>query len=74
MEKELQLKSNNLGKSIGQSILRFNNENAKTTQKWTKILNGLHKSRTLIQFMDNLYRVVNKYQVSTSNDNFRKYQ
>ncbi len=69
MEKELQLKAINLGKSIGQSILRFENDDKKTNAKsGRKYLIGIHKSRSLIQFMDNLYRVVNKYQVSTSND------
>ena len=69
MDKELQQKAINLGKSIGQGILRFNNEDRKTNAKaGRKYLIGLHKSRTLLQFMDNLYRVANKYSVSTSNE------
>jgi len=69
MDKELQQKAINLGKSIGQGILRFNNEDKKTNAKaGRKYLIGLHKSRTLLQFMDNLYRVVSKYNVSTSNE------
>lgn len=69
MDKELQQKAINLGKSIGQGILRFNNEDKKTNAKaGRKYLIGLHKSRTLLQFLDNLYRVANKYNVSTSNE------
>jgi len=69
MDEKLQHKAINLGKSIGQGILRFNNEDRKTNAKaGRKYLIGLHKSRTLLQFMDNLYRVANKYSVSTSNE------
>ena len=73
MDKELQQKAINLGKSVGQGILRFNNEDRKTNAKnGRKYLIGLHKSRTLLQFMDNLYRVANKYNVSTSNEILEK--
>lgn len=69
MDKELQQKAINLGKSIGQGILRFNNEDKKTNAKaGRKYLIGIHKSRTLLQFMDNLYRVANKYSVSISKE------
>jgi len=69
MDKELQKRAINLGKSIGQGILRFDNGDERTNAKnGRKYLIGLHKSRTLQQFLDNLYRVGNKYGISVSND------
>jgi len=69
MEKELQKKAINLGKSIGQAILNYEGydkiSNAKNGRKY---LINLHKSRTLQQFSDGLYRISNKYKISISND------
>ncbi len=69
MDKELQIRAINLGKSIGQGILNVDAADKKANAKaGRKYLISLHKSRTLIQFMDNLYRVVNRFGISTSND------
>jgi len=69
MDKNLQQRAINLGKSIGQGILNFNNEDKKANAKnGRKYLIGLHKSRTLEQFLENLYRIMNKYHVSVSNE------
>jgi len=69
MDKELQKKAINLGKSIGQGILHFDGEDRLTNAKnGRKYIIGLHKSRTLQQFLDNLYRIANKYGISVSND------
>ena len=69
MDEKLQLRAIKLGVSIGQGIIRFNNENKKTNAKnGRKYIIGLHKSRTLEQFLENLYRIMNKYHVSVSNE------
>lgn len=69
MDKNLQQRAINLGKSIGQGIIKFNNEDKKANAKnGRKYLIGLHKSRTLEQFLENLYRIMNKYHVCVSNE------
>jgi len=69
MDKELQKKAISLGKSIGQGIIRFDEGDALTNAKsGRKYLIGLHKARTLQQFLDALYRIANKYGISVSND------
>ncbi len=70
MDKELQKKAINLGKSIGQGIINFGDDEDKKTKakNGRKYIIGLHKSRTLQQFLDNLYRIANKYGISVSNE------
>ncbi len=73
MEKSLQQRAINLGKSIGQGIINFSNpknENEKraNVKNGRKYLIGLHKARTLDQFLEGIYRIQNKYQVSVSNE------
>ena len=69
MDKELQKNAINLGKSIGQGILRFEESDKLTNAKsGRKYLIGLHKSRTLQQFLDGLYRIANKYGIAISNN------
>jgi len=69
IEKELQKKAIKLGMSIGQRILCYDKVDKLTNAKeGRKYLIGLHKSRTLKQFLDGLYRIANKYKISISND------
>ncbi len=69
MDKSLQKKAINLGKSIGQGIINYEGNDPVTNIKASrKYLIGLHKSRNLQQFLDSLYRIANKYGISVSND------
>ena len=77
MDKSLQQRAINLGKSIGQSVINFGgpkNENEKKTnaKNGRKYLIGLHKARTLDQFLEGILRIQNKYQVSVSNEILEK--
>jgi hypothetical protein len=74
MNKSLQQKSINLGKSIGQSILLYDNHernkdkskvNAKNGRKY---LIGLHKARTISQFREAIIRIQTKFNLSVNNE------
>lgn len=69
MDKELQQKAINLGKSIGQGILNFGGdsqiENARNGKKY---IVALRKARTFSQFKDLLIRIQTKFLILVSND------
>lgn len=73
MDESLQQRSISLGKSIGYSILNYNdpkNENEKkaNAKNGRKYLISLHKARTIDQFRETLIRIQRKYMVSISNE------
>jgi len=74
MNQELQNKAVDLGKSIGQGILRFENPGSKKDIEKKNARNGrgniisLKKARNLQQFLDEIIRLQTKYQISISND------
>lgn len=73
MDKNLQQRSINLGKSIGQSILNYDNpknpnEKKANAKNGRKYIIGLNKSRTIDQFRVNIIRIQQKYGLSVAND------
>lgn len=75
MNPELQEKSINLGISIGQGILRFENPDDKNfQQKQSNVKSGrvyiisLKKARTMKQFLDEIIRIMTKFNISISKD------
>lgn len=73
MDKNLQQRAINLGKSIGQSILNYEspknpNEKKVNAKNGRKYIIGLNKSRTIDQFRVNIIRIQQKYGVSVAND------
>lgn len=73
MDKNLQQRAINLGKSIGQSILNYEspknpNEKKANAKNGRKYIIGLNKSRTIDQFRVNIIRIQQKYGVSVAND------
>lgn len=69
MDKNLQQKAINLGKSIGQGILNYGEESKQNNAKTGKsYIIALKKARTLKQFLDEITRLQNKYAISVSNE------
>jgi len=73
MDESLQQRSISLGKSIGYSILNYNdpksdNEKKANAKNGRKYLISLHKARTIDQFRETLIRIQRKYMVSISNE------
>jgi len=70
MNENLQQRAINLGRSIGQGILNFDNsENRITNAKNGKsYIIALKKARTQQQFLDEIIRIQTKYSVSVAND------
>jgi hypothetical protein len=74
MDNELQEKSINLGTSIGQGILLFENPGKTPEKKKSNARNGrgciisLKKARTMKQFLDEIIRVQTKYCISVSSE------
>ncbi|MCK5055738.1 MAG: hypothetical protein KAT34_03735, partial [Candidatus Aminicenantes bacterium] len=74
MNPELQEKAINLGTSIGQGILNFDNPNYEPGKTKTNAKNGrgyiisLKKARNLQQFLDEIIRLQTKYRISVSRD------
>lgn len=73
MDKSLQQKAINLGKSIGYSIVNYDNPNNDTEKKTNakngrKYLISLHKARTIDQFREAIIRIQNKFTLSVSNE------
>lgn len=69
MDKDLQQKAINLGKSIGQGILNFGDDSKQVNAKNGKsYIIALKKARTLEQLNDELIRLQTKYSISISND------
>ncbi len=73
MDKSLQQKAINLGKSIGYAIVNYespkNNKEKKVNAKnGRKYLIGLHKARTIDQFRDAIIRIQNRFTLSVSNE------
>lgn len=73
MDESLQQRAINLGKSVGNSILNYNdpktdNEKKANAKNGRKYLISLHKARTIEQFRETLIRIQRKYVVSISNE------
>jgi len=74
MDPELQEKSINLGTSIGQGILLFENPDKNPEQKKSNARNGrgyiigLKKARNMKQFLDEIIRLQTKYCISISSE------
>jgi len=73
MDESLQQRAISLGKSIGYSIINFNdpktdNEKKANAKNGRKYLISLHKARTIDQFRETLIRIQRKYLVSISNE------
>ena len=73
MDKSLQQKAINLGKSIGYSIVNYDNPKNDTEKKTNakngrKYLISLHKARTIDQFRETIIRIQNKFTLSVSNE------
>jgi len=73
MDKSLQQKAINLGKSIGYAIVNYespkNDQEKKTNAKnGRKYLISLHKARTIDQFRDAIIRIQNRFALSVSNE------
>ena len=73
MDKSLQQRAINLGKSIGQGIINFDNpknENEKkaNAKNGRKYLISMHKARNIAQFREVLIRIQRKYSISVAND------
>lgn len=73
MNETLQQRAINLGKSIGQGILNYENPGDYTKKKLNakggrSYIISLKKARTLPQFFDEIIRIQTKYGVSVSND------
>lgn len=75
MDKSLQQKALNLGKMIGQAILRYDEaksiaEKKANAKNGRKYLIGLHKARTIDQFRDAIIRIQRRFTLSVSNEIF----
>lgn len=73
MDKSLQQKAINLGKSIGYAIVNYespkNDQEKKVNAKnGRKYLISLHKARTIDQFRDAIIRIQNRFALSVSNE------
>lgn len=73
MDKNLQQRALNLGKSIGYGILNFDgakslNDKKANAKNGRKYIIGMQKARTITQFRDVLIRVQRKYAISISNE------
>lgn len=73
MDKSLQQRAINLGKSIGQGIINFDspkNENEKkaNAKNGRKYLIGMHKARNITQFRETLIRIQRKYAIAVANE------
>lgn len=73
MDKSLQQRAINLGKSIGQGIINFDspkNENEKkaNAKNGRKYLISMHKARNIAQFREVLIRIQRKYSISVANE------
>lgn len=73
MDKSLQQKAINLGKSIGYAIVNYENPNNDQEKKANakngrKYLISLHKARTIDQFRDAIIRIQNRFALSVSNE------
>jgi hypothetical protein len=73
MDKSLQQKAINLGKSIGYSIVNYDKPKNDTEKKANakngrKYLISLHKARTIDQFREAIIRIQNKFGLSVSNE------
>lgn len=68
MNKELQEKSINLGKSIGQGILNAGDDRLSNAKGGRSYLISLRKARTLQQFLSEINRMQFKYNLGISND------
>lgn len=73
MDDSLQQRAISLGKSIGYSILNYNepktdNDKKANAKNGRKYLISLHKARTIDQFRETLIRIQRKYMVSISNE------
>jgi hypothetical protein len=73
MEKSLQQRAINLGKSIGQGIINFDkpeNENEKKSnaRNGRKYLISMHKARNIAQFREVLIRIQRKYSIAIANE------
>jgi hypothetical protein len=73
MDKSLQQKAINLGKSIGGSILYYNSpkndvEKKTNAKNGRKYLISLNKARTIEQFREAIIRIQNKFALSVSNE------
>ncbi|MEX2362443.1 MAG: hypothetical protein WD597_02415, partial [Balneolaceae bacterium] len=73
MDKSLQQKAINLGKSIGYSIVNYDKAKSDTEKKTNakngrKYLISLHKARTIDQFREAIIRIQNKFGLSVSNE------
>jgi hypothetical protein len=73
MDKNLQQRAINLGKSMGQAILNYENpkgpnEKKANAKNGRKYIIGLNKARTMEQFMKNIIRIQQKYSISVAND------
>lgn len=73
MDESLQRRAISLGKSIGYSILNYNDpktdkEKKVNAKNGRKYLINLHKARTIDQFRETLIRIQRKYMVSISNE------
>lgn len=73
MDKSLQQKAINFGKSIGYAIVNYespkNDQEKKANAKnGRKYLISLHKARTIDQFRDSIIRIQNRFALSVSNE------
>jgi hypothetical protein len=73
MDKSLQQRAINLGKSIGQGIINFDgpkNENEKkaNAKNGRKYLISMHKARNIAQFREVLIRIQRKYSIAVANE------
>lgn len=73
MDKSLQQKAINLGKSIGYSIVNYENpendlEKKANAKNGRKYLISLHKARTIDQFRDAIIRIQNRFTLTISNE------
>ena len=73
MDKSLQQRAINLGKSIGQGIINFDspkNENEKkaNAKNGRKYLISMHKARNIAQFREVLIRIQRKYSIAIANE------
>jgi len=69
MDKNIQQKAINLGKSIGQGILHFGDESKQTNAKnGRSYIIALKKARTMQQFLDEIIRIQSKYAFIVSGE------
>lgn len=73
MDKSLQQRAINLGKSIGQGIINFDgpkteNEKKVNARNGRKYLISMHKARNITQFREVLIRIQRKYSIPVANE------